>query len=599
MDEYHINELIGEGSFGRVFKARKKFSGLTVAIKFIPKGGKSEKELISLRQEIRILKNLNHENIVLLLDTFETETEFCIVMEYAQGELFEVLEDDKKLPEEQVANIAKQLVRALQYLHSNRIVHRDMKPQNILIGADGAIKLCDFGFARAMSCNTMVLTSIKGTPLYMAPELMQEKPYNRTADLWSLGVILYELVVGRPPFYTNNFFTLIQHIVQDTVKFPSSISPTFQDFLQGLLNKTPSRRLDWPHLASHPFVAPNHFEQINTQSRSIGRQRLEGFVQLIKANNKTRSNRDLKTQDTNITGFNPRNNKLKAGKKVTLAELKLIIKDDGADVIVYSQEALKILSSTLASVSFGKIEKDIETALDVTISALDAAQNEKDTTEISQNISNALLVQSLLSLTKECVGHQGSTQPILLSSLQALNLALRVAQHDSSVDGLFTQIHSLVNYKYDTTCKVQSKSLECIVQAAKNANRVPMQSRDFYEKFKLNSVCSDVCSCLDIRSVKSPDIKFDGLNILSKQALITLSELVHPIEGTALCFPIATNSDVNTELSGCCEQDISIRHVIAETLIRRDLVNQVIKIFIMESRDSIFALRNFISMQPV
>lgn len=76
--------------------------------------------------------------------------------------------------------IAKQLVRALHYLHSNRIIHRDMKPQNILIGASGGVKLCDFGFARAMSCNTMVLTSIKGTPLYMAPELVQEQPYNHT-----------------------------------------------------------------------------------------------------------------------------------------------------------------------------------------------------------------------------------------------------------------------------------------------------------------------------------------------------------------------------------------------------------------------------------
>jgi serine/threonine protein kinase len=102
------------------------------------------------------------------------------VAEFAQGELFEILEDDQSLPEEVVQSIAKQLVRALHYLHSNRIIHRDMKPQNILIGSGGTVKLCDFGFARAMSCNTMVLTSIKGTPLYMAPELVQEQPYNHT-----------------------------------------------------------------------------------------------------------------------------------------------------------------------------------------------------------------------------------------------------------------------------------------------------------------------------------------------------------------------------------------------------------------------------------
>ena len=98
------------------------------------------------------------------------------------GELFEVLEDDKALPEEEVRSIAKQLVRALHYLHSNRIIHRDMKPQNVLIGAHGCVKLCDFGFARAMSCSTLVVTSIKGTPLYMAPELVQEQPYNHTVS---------------------------------------------------------------------------------------------------------------------------------------------------------------------------------------------------------------------------------------------------------------------------------------------------------------------------------------------------------------------------------------------------------------------------------
>ncbi|CUG89286.1 protein kinase, putative [Bodo saltans] len=237
MDTYHVLDLIGEGSFGKVFKARRKGSGHVVAMKFILKKGKNDKELRNLRSEIEILTKLNHENIITLFDAFETQNEFVVVMEYAQGELFEVLEDDKTLPEEEVQKIAKQLVRALYYLHSNRIIHRDMKPQNILIGQNGAVKLCDFGFARAMSCNTMVLTSIKGTPLYMAPELVQEQPYNHTADLWSLGCILYELYYGQPPFYTNNIYTLIQQIVRDPVKFPDPISPNLKAFLKGLLNK--------------------------------------------------------------------------------------------------------------------------------------------------------------------------------------------------------------------------------------------------------------------------------------------------------------------------------------------------------------------------
>ncbi|RXN10391.1 serine threonine- kinase 36 [Labeo rohita] len=229
MDQYHILEVIGEGSFGRVYKGRRKFSGQVVALKFIPKVGRSEKDLRSLKREIDIMRGLKHPNIVLLLDSFETEREVVVVTEYAEGELFQILEDDGSLPENQVREIACQLVSALYYLHSHRILHRDMKPQNILLGKGGVVKLCDFGFARAMSVSTLVLTSIKGTPLYMSPELVEEKPYDHSADLWSLGCILYELHTGAPPFYTNSIFQLVQLIVRDPVKWPENMS---QDCLE-------------------------------------------------------------------------------------------------------------------------------------------------------------------------------------------------------------------------------------------------------------------------------------------------------------------------------------------------------------------------------
>lgn len=278
MENYIVLEHIGEGSFGKVYKvrilcgqlciagasyrgllpyliqARRKNTGFTVAMKFINKHGKSDKDIKNLRQEIGILRKLNHENIILMFDAFETDKDFCVVTEYGQGELFDILQDDQRLPEKTVQQIAKQLVKALHYLHSNRIIHRDMKPQNVLIGSNGRIKLCDFGFARAMSSNTIVLTSIKGTPLYMSPELVKEQPYDATSDLWSLGVILYELYVGQPPFYTNSIYSLINIIVKDPVKYPTDISKEFKSFLQGLLQKNPTRRLNWPHLLEHPFV---------------------------------------------------------------------------------------------------------------------------------------------------------------------------------------------------------------------------------------------------------------------------------------------------------------------------------------------------------
>ena len=155
------------------------------------------------------MKKLKHENIILLLDAFETSSEFVMVTELGRGELFNIIEDDQYLSESEIRRIAQQLVRALHYLHSNRITHRDMKPQNILICDNGVVKLCDFGFARHMSYNTQVLTSIKGTPLYMAPEMVKELPYTHTADLWSLGVILFELATGSPPFTASNLLGLV------------------------------------------------------------------------------------------------------------------------------------------------------------------------------------------------------------------------------------------------------------------------------------------------------------------------------------------------------------------------------------------------------
>ncbi|EMP35173.1 Serine/threonine-protein kinase 36 [Chelonia mydas] len=276
MEKYHVLEMIGEGSFGRVYKGRRKYSAQVrrdpgrgslksgvvreystqvVALKFIPKVGRSEKELKNLQREIEIMRGLHHPNIVQMLDSFETDKEVVVVTDYAEGELFQILEDDGNLPEDQVQGIAAQLVSALYYLHSHRILHRDMKPQNILLSKGGVIKLCDFGFARAMSINTMVLTSIKGTPLYMSPELVQEKPYDHTADLWSVGCILYELFVGTPPFYTNSIFQLVSLIIKDPIKWPKTMSSSFKNFLQGLLMKDPCQRLSWPELLHHPFIA--------------------------------------------------------------------------------------------------------------------------------------------------------------------------------------------------------------------------------------------------------------------------------------------------------------------------------------------------------
>lgn len=215
---------------------------------------RSSKELKDLRRECEIQRDLCHPNIIQMLDSFETADEMILVTEYAPGDLHKLLAREGSMGEERAQKLTWDLVSALYYLHSHRILHRDLKPENILLDKNQMAKLCDFGFARNMTLGNHFLTSMKGTPLYMAPEVMHEKPYDHQADLWSLGCIIYEVLTGHPPFPTNAFSRLLQLIKQEDVKWPSFISMECLSFLQGLLEKDPTLRTVWSVILNHAFV---------------------------------------------------------------------------------------------------------------------------------------------------------------------------------------------------------------------------------------------------------------------------------------------------------------------------------------------------------
>ncbi|KAL7294865.1 hypothetical protein TKK_0011790 [Trichogramma kaykai] len=254
MENYDLVRIIGEGSFGQVYMAIRKDNGTPVAYKITRKKGRTEKELTCLRRECEIHRSMHHPNIIQMFDSFETDKQMVIVTEYVERELYVILKTNGRLSEVYSQAIAGDMVSALNYLHSNRIVHRDMKPQNVLMSIDGVAKLCDFGFARMMNVDTHVLTSVKGTPLYMAPELIDELPYDHTVDIWSLGCIVYELVCGAPPFQTTSMRKLVNLIKHEDIKWPENVSPQCRSFLQGLLRKNPMERFSWPQLLSHSFV---------------------------------------------------------------------------------------------------------------------------------------------------------------------------------------------------------------------------------------------------------------------------------------------------------------------------------------------------------
>ncbi|XP_067640071.1 serine/threonine-protein kinase fused [Eurosta solidaginis] len=254
MNRYTVSSLIGEGSFGRVYKAIRKEDAQVVAIKIISKRGRSSRELKSLRRECEIQAHLKHPNVIEMLESFEIKNDLIVVTEYALIDLHRYLGRHGAMPEDRAQQLICHLVSALYYLHSNRILHRDLKPQNVLLNEDMHAKLCDFGLARNMTMGTHVLTSIKGTPLYMAPELLAEKPYDHLADLWSLGCISYESLAGAPPFCTTSILHLVKMIKHEEVKWPTFLSSDCRSFLQGLLEKDPSLRISWTQILCHPFV---------------------------------------------------------------------------------------------------------------------------------------------------------------------------------------------------------------------------------------------------------------------------------------------------------------------------------------------------------
>lgn len=254
MNRYTVSSLIGEGSFGRVYRAIRKVDDQIVALKIISKRGRSNKELKNLRRECDIQAKLKHPNVIEMFESFETKHDLVVVTDFAQIDLHRYLAKNGAISEEKAQKLICHLVSALYYLHSNRILHRDLKPQNVLLNDDLHAKLCDFGLARNMTMGTHVLTSIKGTPLYMAPELLAERPYDHQADLWSLGCISYETMAGQPPFCTTSILHLVKLIKHEEVKWPSFLTSNCRSFLQGLLEKDSSLRITWAQILCHPFV---------------------------------------------------------------------------------------------------------------------------------------------------------------------------------------------------------------------------------------------------------------------------------------------------------------------------------------------------------
>ncbi|MBA0860365.1 hypothetical protein Goshw_016888 [Gossypium schwendimanii] len=259
--DYILGPRIGSGSFAVVWRSRHRQNGLEVAVKEIDKKLLSSKVSESLLKEISILSTINHPNIIQLFEAIETEDRIFLVLEYCDGgDLAAYIQRYGKVSEEVARHLMRQLAAGLQVLQEKHLIHRDLKPQNLLLtkGSTPQLKIGDFGFARSLTPENLADT-LCGSPLYMAPEIIQNKKYDAKADLWSVGAILFQLVTGKPPFDGNNQLQLFQNILRSTeLQFPEGalekLHPDCVNLCRSLLRHDPVERLTFREFFDHKFL---------------------------------------------------------------------------------------------------------------------------------------------------------------------------------------------------------------------------------------------------------------------------------------------------------------------------------------------------------
>uniref|UniRef100_A0A8C7KLA5 MAP/microtubule affinity-regulating kinase 3 n=1 Tax=Oncorhynchus kisutch TaxID=8019 RepID=A0A8C7KLA5_ONCKI len=240
---YRLLKTIGKGNFAKVKLARHVLTGKEVAVKIIDKTQLNSSSLQKLFREVRIMKLLNHPNIVKLFEVIETEKTLYLIMEYASGgEVFDYLVAHGRMKEKEARAKFRQIVSAVQYCHQKCIVHRDLKAENLLLDADMNIKIADFGFSNEFTMGNK-LDTFCGSPPYAAPELFQGKKYDGPeVDVWSLGVILYTLVSGSLPFDGQNLKELRERVLRGKYRIPFYMSTDCENLLKKFLILNPTKR---------------------------------------------------------------------------------------------------------------------------------------------------------------------------------------------------------------------------------------------------------------------------------------------------------------------------------------------------------------------
>jgi len=252
IDDFELRDTLGTGTFGRVRLTRIKNQTpiIPVALKILKKI-----EIIRLKQlehtkaEKDILLSINHPFIVNMLYCFQDRLRVYMVLEFIPGgELFSLLRDKTRLQNDHARFYCAEIILALFYLHNQKIIYRDLKPENLLISENGHIKITDFGFAKRVVGRNWTLC---GTPEYLAPEIIQCKGHSYPVDWWAIGVLVFEMLTGRVPFLGDDPLTIYHNILEGNCTFPDILSLTAKNFIKKLLCKDKNKRLGCSENINH------------------------------------------------------------------------------------------------------------------------------------------------------------------------------------------------------------------------------------------------------------------------------------------------------------------------------------------------------------
>lgn len=272
LDDFQLMKVVGKGSYGKVMLVKHEKTGEVYAMKMLRKENVVKRNQVEhTRAERNVLETAAHPFIVNLMYAFQTPKKLYFVLEFCPGgELFFHLSRNGRFSEGRAKFYTSELLLAIGYLHSLNIIYRDLKPENVLLDAEGHAKLTDFGLSKEGIDDNFSAKSMCGTPEYLAPEILDKKGHGRGVDWYSLGALLYEMLTGLPPYYTRDRDKLFDRIRRGELSYPTYMTAVAQDVCKKMLLRNPEQRLgggkgDVEEIKAHAFFGNTDWNAVMTK----------------------------------------------------------------------------------------------------------------------------------------------------------------------------------------------------------------------------------------------------------------------------------------------------------------------------------------------